>query len=156
MRQNLFIILILLLIYKIQTFKEIEYKEEGTTGIFKINHPMKYSLNSKALEDKNDILDKINTEKISALIIDTILDISIINPMSSADEETQKLFDSYIKYWKKTNQKVEINHFPQIILVKVFLILVKGEVVKQEITGESKLYSTPDVEEMLKMIEKKP
>ena len=56
------------------------------------------SLNSKSLDEINDILNKINTNLIKALIIDTIFDIS---KLSSVDEETQKLMDKYIQYGKR-------------------------------------------------------
>ena len=132
MAKILFLFLILLLIYRIQTFTYIEYKEEGTIGFLKINLPMTNVLSSKALEDIDNILNKINTKEIKALIIGTIFDISKLN---SIDKETQKLIDSYIKFGKDSKQKVEISPFPGFLPVTGFLVLVNGEVVKQIITG---------------------
>jgi len=152
MYKDLFLLLILLIIYKIKAYKDIEYKEEGTTGILKINHPMIDSLNSKALEDIDNILNKINTKKIRALIIDTIFEDSYF---IDVDEETQKIIDSYIKYGKETNQKIEIIPFPSLVPITGFLVSVNGEVVKQVITGKSKFGSTPDIEEMEKMTKNK-
>jgi enoyl-CoA hydratase len=151
MTKILFLFLLFLLACKIQSLKELEYKEERAIGILKINYPMKSGLNTKALEDINNILNKINTTKIRALIIDTIFDKSKLN---SVDKETQKLIDSYIKYGKETKQKIEISPFPGFLPVTGFLVLVNGEVVKQVITGNNNLYSNPDIEEMAKMTKK--
>lgn len=148
MTKILFLCLLFLLICKIQSYKEIEYKEEGTIGILKINYPMKSGLNSKALEYINNILNKINTIKIKALIIDTIFDVSKLN---SVDKETQVLIDSYIKLGKETKQNVEISPFPGFLPVRGFHVLVNGEVVKQVITGDNNIYSNPDIEEMVQM-----
>ena len=71
------------------------------------------------------------------------------------DEETQKIIDSYIKYGKETNQKIEIIPFPSLVPITGFLVSVNGEVVKQVITGKSKFGSTPDIEEMEKMTKNK-
>ena len=146
MYKNLFLITLLFL--KIITCKDIEYNEEGTTGILKINHPLINTLNSKALDDIDNILNKINTKKIWALIIDTIFDLSILN---SIDEKTQELMDSYIKYGKETNQNIETIPFPAINPVTGFLVILNGEVIKTVITGESKFEQTLDIEEMAKM-----
>ena len=148
MTRILFLFLLLLLTCKIQSFKEIEYKEERTIGILKINYPMKNGLNSTALEDINNILNKINTTKIRSLIIDTIFDKSKLN---SVDKETQKIIDSYIKFGKETKQNIEISPFPGFLPVTGFLVLVNGEVVRQVITGDNNIYSKPDIEEMVKM-----
>ena len=148
MFRNLLLLSIILLAFKINTCKDIEYKEEGGIGILKINHPMIINLNSKALDDINNILNKINTNKIRSLIIDTIFDIALLN---SVDEKTQELMDSYIRYGKETNQKIEVIPFPSINPVSGFLVLVNGEVVKSVITGESEFDKTPGVEEMVKM-----
>ena len=151
MTKILFLFLLFLLACKIQSLKEIEYKEEMTIGILKISLPMKSGLNSKALEDINNILNKIDTTKIRALIIDTIFDKS---KFDSVDEETQKLIDSYIQFGKQTKQNVEISPFPGFVPVTGFLVLVNGEVVKQVITGNNNLYSNLDVEEIEKMTRK--
>ena len=46
--------------------------------------------------------------------------------MSSVDEETQKLMDSYIKFGKKIKLKVEIGPFPGFIPITGFLVLLNG------------------------------
>ena len=151
MNKILFLFLLLLLACKIHSLKEIEYKEESTISILKINFPYKTGLNSKALEDIKNILNNINTTKIRSLIIDTTFDGSKLN---SVDKETQKLIDSYIKYGKETKQNIEISPFPGFLPVTGFLVLVNGEVVKQVITGDNNIYSNPDIEEMVKMTRK--
>ena len=148
MLKSISLLLAILLAFKIITCKHIEYKEEGTTGVLKISYPMINSLNSKSLDEINDILNKINTNLIKALIIDTIFDIS---KLSSVDEETQKLMDKYIQYGKETNQNIEVIPFPSINPVSGFLVLLNGEVVKSVITGESEFDRSPGMEEMVKM-----
>ena len=148
MFKSISLLLTILLAFKIITCKHIEYKEEGTTGVLKISYPMINSLNSKSLDEINDILNKINTNLIKALIIDTIFDIS---KLSSVDEETQKLMDKYIQYGKETNQNIEVIPFPSINPVSGFLVLLNGEVVKSVITGESEFDRSPGMEEMVKM-----
>ena len=148
MLKSISLLLAILLAFKIITCKHIEYKEEGTTGVLKISYPMINSLNSKSLDEINDILNKINTNLIKALIIDTIFDIS---KLSSVDEETQKLMDKYIQYGKETNQNIEVIPFPSINPVSGFLVLLNGEVVKSVITGESEFDRSPGMEEMIKM-----
>ena len=147
----LFLFLLFLLTRKIQSLQKLEYREESTIGILKINFPLRTGLNSKALEDIDNILNKIDTIKIRSLIIDTTFDASKLN---SVDKETQELIDSYIKYGKETKQNVEISPFPGFLPVKGFLVLVNGEVVKQVITGDNNIYSNPDIEEMIKMTRK--
>ena len=137
MLKSIYLLLINLLVFIIITCKHIEYKEEGTIGILKITYPMINSLNSKGLDEIDDILNKINTNLIKALIIDTIFDMS---KLSSVDEETQKLMDEYVQYGKDTNQNIQR-----------FLVLLNGEVVKSVITGESEFDRTPGMEELVKM-----
>ena len=117
-------------------------------GILKIAYPMINSLNSKGLDEIDDILNKINTNLIKALIIDTIFDMS---KLSSVDEETQKLMDEYVQYRKDTNQNIQVVPFPSINPVSGFLVLLNGEVVKSVITGESEFDRTPGMEELVKM-----
>ena len=148
MLKSISLLLTILLAFNIITCKHIEYKEEGTTGVLKISYPMITSLNSKGLDEINDILNKINTNIIKALIIDTLFDLS---KLSSVDEETQKLMDEYIQYGKETNQDIQVIPFPSINPVSGFLVLLNGEVVKSVITGESEFDRTPGMEEMVKM-----
>ena len=88
MLKSIYLLLINLLVFIIITCKHIEYKEEGTIGILKITYPMINSLNSKGLDEIDDILNKINTNLIKVLITDAVFDMS---KLSSVDEETQKL-----------------------------------------------------------------
>ena len=148
MLKSISLLLINLLVFIIITCKHIEYKEEGTIGILKITYPMINSLNSKGLDEIDDILNKINTNLIKALIIDAVFDIS---KLSSVDEETQKLMDEYIQYGKDTNQNIQVIPFPSINPVSGFLVLLNGEVVKSVITGESEFDRTPGMEELVKM-----
>ena len=148
MLKSKYLLLINLLVFIIITCKHIEYKEEGTIGILKITYPMINSLNSKGLDEIEDILNKINTNLIKALIIDAVFDIS---KLSSVDEEPQKLMDEYIQYGKDTNQNIQVIPFPSINPVSGFLVLLNDEIVKSVITGESEFDRAPGMEEMVKM-----
>jgi len=150
MKSLLNFLMILTIVFGLKT-EFIKYEEEGTTAILTINRPKALNaLNSQILQELDNTLNSIDTEKIRALIITGEGDKSFvagadIAEMSTLTKEQAKLFS------KKGNdvfRKIETFPIPVIAAVNGFALGGGCEISMScdiRICSENAIFGQPEV-----------
>ena len=148
MKQFLIFSLTLTLVFSLEFIK---YEEEGTTAILTIYRPKALNaLNSQVLDEISKILDTINTNKISALIITGAGEKSFVAgaDISEMSTLTKKQAEEFSKKGNTVFRKIENFPIPVIAAVNGFALGGGCEIAMScdiRICSENALFGQPEV-----------